>query len=264
MINSLILGIIQGVAEWLPISSEGLLVLVQTQISGGFNFKQMVSLALFLHLGTFLAALIYFKKDVFLILQTFLRFSKAREDDKKLLLFLFTTTLISGILGFSLVLLIDEFSAQSQLAGRMITFLIGIMLLFTGVFQIKAKDSGLKKDIKDLRLSSGLILGVIQGFAALPGFSRSGSTVSALILLGFKKDLALKLSFLMSLPIVLFGNIIINLKQMAFSAETLTGVLASFIFGLLTISWLLKLARKINFGYFVLAMGILTLISLAF
>jgi len=262
MINGLILGIIQGVAEWLPISSEGLLILAQSRILGGVDLKQMVSLALFLHLGTFLAALIYFRKDVDLILKTVFNFSKAPKENKNILQFLLVSTLISGLLGWGLISLVNQFSSASQTAGRLITLLVGIMLLFTGIFQIKAKNSDPKKDVKDLKLSDGLILGLTQGFAALPGFSRSGSTVSALILLGFKKELALKLSFLMSLFIVLAGNIITNLTRVTFSIEMLVGVLAAFVFGLLTISGLLKLAQKLNFGYFALSMGMLTLISI--
>jgi len=262
MINTFILGTIQGVAEWLPISSEGLLILVQTRILNQASFKQMVSLALFLHLGTFLAALIYFRKDVCLILKTIFSFPKASKKDKNILQFLIISFLVSGFLGWGLISLVHQFSQTSQIAGRLITLLIGTMLLLTGAFQVKAKNVSLKKDIKDLKLFDGLILGVTQGLAALPGFSRSGSTVSALILLGFKKELALKLSFLMSLPIVLAGNIVINLSQAVFSLDMVVGVLASFVFGLLTISWLLKLAKKINFGYFVVAMGALTLISI--
>jgi undecaprenyl-diphosphatase len=98
--------------------------------------------------------------------------------------------------------------------------------------------------------------------ATLPGLSRSGSTVSALLLLGFQKSLSLKLSFLLSMPIVLAGNILLNLNTINFSVDNLVALTASFAFGLLTINLLLKLAKKINFGLLVIIFGLLTISSL--
>jgi len=93
----------------------------------------------------------------------------------------------------------------------------------------------------------------------LPGLCRSGFTVSALLLRLFDVQDALKLSFFMSLPIVLAGNIILNFNDLIFSNELIWGLIFSFIFGLLTIDLLLKIAKRINFGYFVLIFGLLLL-----
>jgi undecaprenyl-diphosphatase len=100
--------------------------------------------------------------------------------------------------------------------------------------------------------------------AVLPGLSRSGLTISALLLRKFDNASALKLSFLMSLPVVLGGNIVLNFKYFTFSTELLLGLIFSFIFGLLTISLLLKIARKVNFGWFVLIFGVVMIISIVF
>jgi len=102
---------------------------------------------------------------------------------------------------------------------------------------------------------------VVQGFAALPGLSRSGLTVSTLLFRKVNEKDSLKLSFLLSLPIVLGGNILLNSEYFNFSLDSLISLSASFLFGLLTIHYLLKLAKKINFGWFVFAFGALMIIA---
>ena len=136
-----------------------------------------------------------------------------------------------------------------------------MLLLTTGILQIKAKKKEEKKMV-DAGNKDGVLLGLVQSFASLPGLSRSGLTVSVLLLRKFRSEAALKLSFLMSLPIVLGGNIILNLDKFNFSLESFSGLLFSFVFGLLTIKLLLKTARKINFGWFVLFFGIIVIISI--
>ena len=101
----------------------------------------------------------------------------------------------------------------------------------------------------------------MQGLSTLPGISRSGSTVSVLLLDKVDKTEALRLSFLMSLPIVLAGNIFFNLKGFAFSFNMLYGLFFSFVFGILTIHALIKVSKKINFGYFVLIFGLLMIVA---
>lgn len=261
MLEQIILGIIQGIAEWLPVSSEGLIVLTKTNF---FNDKQCIDTiihhALFLHFGTFLAALIYFRKDVVQLVSALFRFKSQPAETQRLISFLFISTLISGVLGFSLIKILSCFTAEFTSAGKFITLVIGILLLGTAFLELKANKSG-HKDLKDLKFIDGVILGIAQGFAALPGLSRSGLTVSTLLLRKFDKTYALKLSFLMSLPIVLAGNIILNLDYLQWGTDQLIGLAFSFIFGLGTIHLLFKLAQKINFGYFILLFAILTLFS---
>jgi len=127
--------------------------------------------------------------------------------------------------------------------------------------ELNTKKKGGYRTVRDLKMIDGVLLGIVQGFATLPGFSRSGLTVSALLLCKLDKTYALKLSFLMSLPIVLGGNLVFNFNAFALSVEALVGLFFSFIFGLATIHLLLKIAQKVNFGYFVLFFGILTILS---
>ena len=149
---------------------------------------------------------------------------------------------------------------QLRLSTKPITLVIGLSLLITGLLQIKAEEKGYKK-ARDLTNKDSLLLGFIQGLSVLPGLSRSGLTISVFLLRKFDKYHALKLSFLMSLPIVLVGNIVFNFEYSAFSIEAIWGLFFSFIFGLLTIDLLLRIAKKINFGYFVLIFGIVVVAS---
>ncbi|MCD4694001.1 undecaprenyl-diphosphate phosphatase [bacterium] len=262
MYESIILGSIQGVAEWLPVSSEGLIFLVKSNFfpdGGGIN--EIVKLALFLHFGTFLAALIYFYKDIFRLIKTLFNYNKSKSEDKKIFNFLFVTTIISASLGF----LIYYFSAkisQDYLTAQSFTLVVGVLLLVTAYLQFKTKNiTDNLRGYDNINYKDKIILGLAQSFAAFPGLSRSGLTVSALLLLKFKEGEALKLSFLMSLPIVLGGNIILNLDKFVLNKFNFLALLFSFLLGFLTIDLLLKIAKKINFAWFVLGFGLLTILS---
>jgi len=250
MLEQIVLGTIQGIVEWLPVSSEGVLVLIRTNF---FDIEQglekTIREVLFLHLGTFLAAFLYFRKDVFRV-----------WGNKKLFNFLLITTIITGLLGYGLLNLFVNLEEQVALSGKFITLAIGLLLLITAYLQIRAKTRG-HREIRDLKTGDSLLLGLMQGLAVLPGLSRSGLTVSSLLLKKFNSRDALKLSFLMSLPVVLGGNIILNFKYFSVSPEMLLGLVFSFVFGLLTISLLLKIAKKVNFGYFVLIFAVLVVAS---
>lgn len=262
MFEQAILGTIQGLAEWLPVSSEGLLVLAETHLfHTSQDIEAIIRHALLLHLGTFLAALIYFRKDVFHLLRAAGSYRTQPEEIQRLFSFLFLSTIISGSLGFVLVKLLGHLSASVEWTGRFITLLIGCFLLGTAAMELKAKKQG-RKTIQDLKITDGILLGVVQGLSALPGLSRSGLTVSTFLLRKFDKTHALRLSFLMSLPIVLAGNIVLNLSVfLSWSPEVAVGILCAFLFGLATIHILLKAAQKVNFGYFILGFGLLMIVS---
>ena len=262
MLESIILGTIQGIAEWLPISSEAMIVLVKTNFFGGVNFQETLRLALFLHFGTFLAALVYFWADVKKIVKNIFNYKNALPEEKSVLRFLTITTIISGILGLIILKLISGLEGEIEFSGKVITVFVGLLLLITAFLQLKHKQENFKKEI-NLTNKDSWLLGIVQGLASLPGLSRSGTTVSVLLLRKFEEGLSLKLSFLMSLPIVLGGNIFLNWSYFNLSLQNLVGLLFSFGFGYLTIHLLLGLTKKINFGWFVLVFGLL-MIAAAF
>lgn len=259
--DQFILGLIQGIFEWLPISSSGFLALFANNFLGISNLESLVELALFFHLGTFLAAVVYFRKEVKELFLTLFKYKKSKVESKKLFNFVFVSFIITSILGILILKLIGLVSVG--ITGKMINLIIAVLLLVTAIVGFSSKIKGLKKE-KDLNLFDGILLGIVQGIAVLPGVSRSGTTTSTLLLKKFDETTALRLSFLMSLPVVLCGNIILNLKDFSFGNFPFVGLVTSFIFGLLTITGLIKLSKKINFNWFVLIFGLLIIFSVIF
>jgi len=275
MIEKIILGIIQGVVEWLPVSSEGVIFLVINNFfEEGVSLDSITKQALFLHFGTFLAALVYFRKDIFSIIIVLFKSLKEKNFQKfkhkkegKIFIFLFFSTFISGVLGLIFLKFFLSYFDQIDFIINWINFFIAIFLMITGLLQIiiskQSKDKNIR-NLDDLKIKDGIILGFIQAMAILPGLSRSGLTVSGLLFRRFNQNDALSMSFLMSLPLVFIANIILNIREFNFNSLNLISLFCSFIFGLLTIKLLLKIVNKINFGYFVLVFGFILLLFSAF
>ena len=251
IIQAIILGIVQGITEWLPISSQSQVILVMLRFFN-INFTKALQYSVWLHLGTVLAALIYFRKLIFF--QLF--------KSKKLLNYLIITTIISGLLGFLFyTLLLSVVSVNIAL----IMAIIGILLIITGLIQkfIPKKDE--ERGTGDINAKDSILLGIVQSFSIFPGLSRSGLTTSFLLFQKFKSEVALKLSFLMSIPLVLGASIGLGITKAAVDINIMIfGVLFAFILGLITIHLLMKLALKVKFWLFCIVMGIITLVPLIF
>lgn len=263
MIESLILGLVQGVVEWLPLSSEGTTIAAKNIFfPDNEPLVTLIRLSLFLHLGTFLAALIYFRKDVITILTILIKPNSNSFENRQILRFLLISTLISGALGVALLTVLNQFEKILVSGSTYINLTIALMLMITAYLQLRSKNSKIKVT-KELKVSDGIILGLAQGFATIPGLSRSGLTVSALLLREFNEVLALKLSFLMSLPIVLAGNIMLNANIFSngVTLNMTVALLASFLAGLLTIDLLLKIAKRVNFAYFTFGFSLLIIFA---
>lgn len=262
MFEQIVLGTIQGIAEWLPVSSTSLLILtMQNMFHHQDGFQALTQHTMFLHLGTFLAAVIYFRNDVGHLVIAIFKYRAQPKETQNLTVFLIIATIISGTIGLVLRQLITSWTGQFAATAKPISLIIGIFLLLTAWGQLKIKDLKGHKTLKDLSVKDGIILGIAQGCAAVPGLSRSGLTVATLLFRNFDRAYALKISFLMSLPIVLGGNVLLNLRAAAWTPLALVGVFTSFVVGLASIHILLRLAQKINFGYFVLVFGVLTILS---
>ncbi len=263
MIEGIIMGLIQGIAEWLPISSEGLLVLADIHLFGSTSVSESISLAVFLHLGTFAAALCYFWRDVVRLVRAGISWKDASIAERKLIQFLAIATLVSALLGGLFLVLIDTWENFFLLSGKVATFGIGGMLLITGLIMLQRK-AHIERELSSMSVTDALLLGAAQGSAAIPGISRSGITVSGLLLRGFGDATALRVSFLMSLPIVLLGNIFLNVNNLSFSIEAVLGLVVAFVAGLSTIHVLLTFARKVSFSRFVIVFALLLIFSVFF
>lgn len=260
MIDQIILGALQGVVEWLPFSSEAVLVLAQVHLLGRTEIVDLIETALFFHLGTFLAALVYFRKEIWRIIRALFSWQRQDTTTQAELRFYVVSTIISASLGYGILHLLESEVFDFAVAGKFITIGVGVMLLLTASLQLWYTMRSIKERY-EITPMDGVWAGIGQGLAALPGVSRSGTTVAILLLRGVTKKAALQLSFIMSLPIVLGGNIVLNSHPGAVTSAEFAGLGAAFLVGLATIHGLMRLAKKINFGWFVFLFGLLTILA---
>lgn len=259
--QQIVLGIVQGITEWIPISSEGALFFITTNFFGHVDIELFLRQALILHLGTFFAALIYFRNEVKELFLGLKNYNHADPETKKVLKFLFISTLISGVLGLAILNFLDLVNIEKlPLTSASLNVFLGLLLLVTGFLQFKASKAGYKKEYH-LTNKDSVIQGIVQGIAALPGLSRSGLTISTFLFRNFDETTALRLSFIMSLPIVLIGNILLNFRDLAFVNGMILGILVSFVFGVLTIHLFMEFTRRVRFGYFAVAFGIMLILA---
>ncbi|MCF2144335.1 MAG: undecaprenyl-diphosphate phosphatase [Candidatus Heimdallarchaeota archaeon] len=293
-----LLAVVQGILEWLPVSSEGQLVLILNWLNESEN---ALAITLFLHLGTLIAIIIRFRKDLGLLfgIKRQEKDSKgdkdpevetsddekereekgqSKEEQKVLWKFLLLGTLFTGIIGVPLYFLVKYVLQEGELltfangaitGGDIITMLIGIFLVGTGIFIFISKRRLSVRSLLQMKTWEMIIVGLVQGLAIIPGVSRSGSTVSAMLLEGIQEEESLRLSFLLSIPAVIGANILTIIIDLAKGEMSFTGIpiygmfLAIFIaaiVGYLTIDLFLRFAKKVNFGWFCVAMGALALV----
>jgi undecaprenyl-diphosphatase len=269
MIEFIIIAILQGLFEWLPISSSGQTMIVSMNLFG-ISAEQAFSLTIWLHLGTTLAVILKFRTEFINIFKSFMPKSYTiNEVDIKKRNWLIYATLGTGITAIPLYLIfrIIILGAFVSFQGDLITLIISGMLIITGILLLKTRKLYGKNTVGDVSQESlrkdSFISGLIQGVSILPGISRSGVTVSTILLENYNQNNALRLSFLMSVPVaiasiivdIIFGggSIIGTLDLFLLSLVTLI----SFVVGYGTIEFLLRLAQRISFGYFCIIYGII-------
>jgi undecaprenyl-diphosphatase len=250
LFNSVFLGIIQGLTEFLPISSSGHLVIFQ-QILG--IEEPEIFFDICLHVGTLGAILIFYFKRILKLTASCFDFKGIKNNSNKdfeIVIMIITGSIPTAAIG----LLIKKFS--DQIFSNII--LTGFMLLVTSSFLLASKflnasekkDKGLFKSIKN-----ALIIGTIQGFAVFPGISRSGSTIVTGLFLGLDKKFAAEFSFLLSVPAII-GAQLLSLRDVSpeYISQNLffviTGTLISFITGYIALVILIKVLNKGKFYYF--------------
>lgn len=259
MLHAIILGFIQGIAEWLPVSSQGIIVLVSTHFFDGAFFDS-VQYALFLHLGTVLAASIYFWRDIVSLVKQFPSWLSSREKKSHDLTFYFLATFVSMVIAIILVLIMRKVGEPSAASIQMITLGIGILLLVTAGLQwFSKRRAGMGRG--EMNTMDAIIAGAGQGLAALPGISRSGTTVAFLLMRNVSPVRALQLSFIMSIPFVVIGNIGLNIGSTVWDWSGVVGLLVACVVGLASIHLFLKAVEKINFAWVVFGFGVLVIVS---
>lgn len=219
----------------------------------GLEPAYAVSLSVYLHLGTGLAASIYFRGDLVRVLR------RDSEQNRRFFWFLAVATITTGVVGFPLFL----FVRMASFYGEVLLALTGVALVATGLIQRRVHMAGFRTS-STLSISEGFILGFAQGFSVIPGLSRSGLTTSVLLLRNFTGEEAFRTSFLMSVPAVLAASLGLMLIEGAPQLELslLVAVAASFFSALLSIDILLRLARRTRFWKLCIMLGALTLLPL--
>ncbi|MCX6769355.1 MAG: undecaprenyl-diphosphate phosphatase [Candidatus Micrarchaeota archaeon] len=259
--QAIVLGIVQAVTEWLPLSSKTMDTLVYTRFFGG-SMGSVVSVLLFLHIGTLLAATVYFRAEIFQVARKFLSApTDWRMHRRNEVGFLITALFFTGVVGIPL-LAIEKLFLPTLEANALLT-LMGAGLVLTG-FLLSTQKKNRWKLAHSACAEDGVLTGLLQGLSVIPGVSRAGCTTSALIWKGFDAESAFHLSFLLSIPSVFVAEVVIWVAQGGISALPLVDGLmligTSFVFGYATIKVLLEFAHKINVASLAFVFGIMMLI----
>ena len=246
IINALVLGIIQGITEFLPISSSGHLALIQNYI-GEVN----VGFDVVLHLATLLAIFVYFYKDLGLMIKDLFLWNKKSENFKMIWYIIFATIPIAVIGWFFRYFVYSLFENLYVVA---LGFFISGMFLFVASFS-RAKNK--------LKLGNSFVIGISQAIALIPGISRSGSTVSTGMLQGIEREKAIKFSFLLAIPAMIGANIL-NFTDIKV-VETwpfLVGFITAFLFGLFAINVFMKWLKIKRFKWFAYYCWLMAMVAL--
>jgi len=237
MLFYILLGALQGVFEWIPVSSEGIVALASQAAAGSVN---PVDIAIFLHLGTLFAVLVYFRKDWADVLML---------RNRKLARFLLVATAVSLTVGLPFY-----YVFRSVAVGSSLLLVTGFGLLLTSYFH-KANNSW---GIGTGRVA--VVSGLLQGLSVIPGLSRSGSTIFGLSLGRLKPSEILKYSFMMSVPVILASGLYV-LAANPVLVDGWPSLLSSFFVGLFSLHVLMRFSQRINFFRFTLVFAVLCFIG---
>lgn len=242
--ESIVLGVVQGLTEFLPVSSSGHLELGKALLGDTSVPEESLLFTVVLHFATALSTLVVFRKDVWEILRGLLKF-QWNEPTR------FCAKIAVSMLPAVLVGVFFEEQLEALFSGNIA--LVGAMLIVTAALlwlADRAKDTE-----KKVSFSNALIIGISQAIAMLPGISRSGATISTSVLLGNDKSKAARFSFLMVVPLI-FGKIAKDIISGDLGAETANipvlgiGFLAAFISGLFACTWMIALVKKSKLSWF--------------
>lgn len=265
IIQAIIIGIVQGLTEFLPVSSSAHLIFAQNAL----GVESSLAFDVFLHLGSLIAVLWFFRADIIRMIQAFLlsigdiiqhRFKEGFYSDlyKRLVWYVIIATIPVGLVGA-----LFESQVESLFAGALYVPAFFLFVTGTILYLSQRMNSG-EVDLSNLSLKESIFMGLGQACAILPGLSRSGTTIAAGLVIGLDKEFAAKFSFILSIPAIL-GAFIVQLKDIGtitdFNAlAVLLGFLAALISGYLAIKWLLELIQKRSldiFAYYCWIVGII-------
>ncbi len=260
LIHALLLGIIQGITEWLPVSSSGHLVIAQELL--GMSAEENLLFDLFVHAGTLAAVCVYFRREILKIFSAMFMSKEVRNknDDqlRKLGYLILIATIPVGITGILLTDVVEEiFTLQ----------LVGVALLINASILVLAERSGTKNVKKSVGFVEAMVAGIFQAVAIVPGISRSGSTISGGLFTGVEREVAATFAFLLSVPalVAAFAYGMVNLDSYDSDVIIMSiGAVSAFLTGLASIGFLLKAVKSGRLWIFGAYCAILGSIVIAF
>ncbi|MBQ8847862.1 MAG: undecaprenyl-diphosphate phosphatase [Candidatus Gastranaerophilales bacterium] len=256
-LQAIITGSIQGLSEFLPISSSAHIVfsnelyglITNTDISNTLN-EEEVFFDIMVHLATLFAVLIYFFNDLKTIILDFFKSIKTKEyknENFKLVNYIALSTIITGVIGLVLKEKVENLITNPQIVCILL-FITGIILLFS---------ERMYKGNKKITLKSAILISIAQGLAVFPGFSRSGLTIATGLFQGLDRVQAARFSFLMSIPIILLASLVYPIIELDFSQimtfnfkAIICGFIASFVVGYFCIKYFMRLLGKLSLRSF--------------
>ena len=253
IINAIILGIVQGLTEFLPVSSSGHLELAKYILGDDALPQDSFLMTVVLHFGTALATVFVFRKDILEIITKF--FSKGHNEEKSFVYKIIFSMIPAAAVGLLLEKQLEALFSQNIL-------LVCCMLLLTSLLLFVADRA--KPSSDDVTYTSAVKVGIAQAIAILPGISRSGATIATSVLLGIDRAKAARFSFLMVVPLI-FGKMAKDLLDGDLTSDTTSlsalsvGFIVSLITGVFACSWMIKIVRNSQlkyFAYYCLIVGI--------
>ncbi|BDB99580.1 undecaprenyl-diphosphate phosphatase [Saccharolobus caldissimus] len=262
----IVLGVVQGISEWIPVSSKTQVLLVSTLLLG-LGFSEAYAFGLFMEIGTITAAVIYFRKELYKVVLALM--GKGNYEDVILLKYIIVSTLVTGIIGVTIYLTIINLVRGVVIGIPMA--ILGLILMLDGILiYVSRKSYKPSRTLRDLSVKDFIIVGIAQGLAALPGVSRSGMTTSVLLLLGVNPEDAFRLSFIELIPaaigaigvtLIFSRHEVINTIHLLSIAALIISILVATLVSVLFINVLLKFAESRNILIVVFSLGILALMS---
>lgn len=263
--EAIVFGIVQGLSEYLPISSTAHIVL--TEMLLGYHFPGL-GFEIFLHLASVLAVIVYYRKDLIHLIGGFFRYIQTRAPEHRapfwFATYLLIATAITGVLG---IILQDFISDSMKTPGFIAAALAvtGIMIILTE----RLKKYGSRK-AEEMKLFDAAVIGLCQTASVLPGISRSGSTLIAALWLGLQREVAVRFSFLLVIPVVL-GSTVLAITDIDAALWNQIGMpaiivsfVATFIFSLIGIKWLIAFLNRSKLIYFALYCFVLAICTYLF
>ncbi len=242
--EALILGIIQGLTEFLPVSSSGHLELGKVLLGDESLPEESLLFTVVVHAATALSTIVVFRKDILEILKGLFQFKWNEQTE-------FSVKIIVSMMPAAVIGVLFNDQIEALFSKQIL--LVGAMLIITGLLLFLADRA--KRTDRKVSYGNALIIGISQAIAILPGISRSGATISTSVLLGIDREKAARFSFLMVVPLIL-GKMAKDVMDGNISSETTdlmplaVGFAAAFVAGLLACTWMISLVKKSQLRYF--------------